>query len=90
MEQIRPMTLRDAFLAKVAGYLAARKMSERAFGLAAVNDHRFLVRLRANKATLDRIGRAEAYMDANPPGGDANAPPPQHGGERTFQAAVGG
>lgn len=56
------MTTREALLAGIEAFLLRSGMTERQFGVAAVNDHKFLARLREQSVTLDRIERAEAFM----------------------------
>lgn len=57
------MSIRSAFLASVEAFCHDAGMSPRAFGLAAVNDHRFVARLRAGKGiTLTSIEKAERFM----------------------------
>lgn len=58
------MRTREILLGRIAAYCAERQLTERQFGLAAVRDTKFITRLRAGKATLATIERAEAFMAA--------------------------
>lgn len=59
------MTTRSQFLERIAAFLLRHAMSERQFGLDAVGDHKFLMRLRAGAGiTLTVIEKAEAFMAA--------------------------
>lgn len=58
----RGMQTRAHILVQIEAFLRQAGISEREFGLRAVNDHKFVPRLRAGRATLGRIERAEAFM----------------------------
>lgn len=57
------MTVRDILLRRIEAFCAEHEMSGRRFGLEAVGDHKFIGRLRQDKATLTLIARAERFMD---------------------------
>jgi len=66
-------TTQDQFLSEVDRYLTAKGMAETTFGRRAVNDGKFLGRLRAGGTVTTRtIDRARAWMTANPPTATAN------------------
>lgn len=55
---------RELVLAQIDAFLKKNGMSEREFGLQAVNSHKFISRLRKGYGiTLTSIERAEAFMD---------------------------
>lgn len=57
----------DDLVAKIEQYRVAAGMPESTFGLRAVNDGKFIPRLRSGRVTLRRIKRALEFMAANPP-----------------------
>jgi antitoxin (DNA-binding transcriptional repressor) of toxin-antitoxin stability system len=60
------MDVRSLVLAEIERFLAETGMSERAFGLAAVTDHRLVRRLREGRGvTLTTIERAAAFISAH-------------------------
>lgn len=60
------MDIRAAVIAQIERFLRGRDMSESTFGLKAVNDGKFVKRLReGGNVTVDRIERAQAFMRAN-------------------------
>jgi len=55
---------RELVLAQIDAFLKKNGMSEREFGLQAVNSHKFINRLRKGYGiTLTSIEKAEAFMD---------------------------
>ena len=66
-----PMKTRQTILACIEAFLARHAMSERRFGLEAVEDHKLLSRLRAGRVTLATIEKAEAFMQAADRAADA-------------------
>lgn len=54
--------VRHALLAEIADYCARMGITDRQFGIRAVDDSRFVERLREGKATLRVIERAEALL----------------------------
>lgn len=56
------MDTRSNLLARISAFLNRTGLSGREFGLRAVNDHKFIPRLKAGHVTLGRIERAEAFM----------------------------
>ena len=64
LASMHPHTLR--VLAKVEKITAAQGITEATFGKRAVNDGKFVKRLRAGRGvTLERLQRAEDYADAH-------------------------
>ena len=61
--------VRDIFLSQVERHCQAVGISEREFGYRAVQDYRFVERVRADKTTLRVLRRAELYLQ-----GHVNAP----------------
>jgi hypothetical protein len=59
------MKTRKTIIIRIEAFLTRHGMTERQFGLAAVGEHKLLARLRAGKATLATIEKAEAYMLAS-------------------------
>lgn len=49
------MTLKEQLIADIEAYCRVRRISESTFGLRAVNDGKFVRRLRAGAAVTDRI-----------------------------------
>lgn len=63
-----PMSTRETFLAEVETYLVRSGMTDRAFGLATMNDHKFVPRLRAGgDTTLDTADKVRRWMRENRP-----------------------
>ena len=61
---IQEKKTRELVLARIDAFLKANGMSEREFGLQAVNSHKFVNRLRKGYGvTLTSIEKAEAIMD---------------------------
>ena len=68
------METRDAIIGLIDGYLEETGMSEHAFGQQAMNDHKFVRRLRSGiGVTLTSIERAERYIRENPASDEAAA-----------------
>lgn len=62
------MSLLDDFLSDIDAYLAERRISETALGKAAVNDGKFVSRIRSGKGvTVRLVERVREYMRENPP-----------------------
>lgn len=60
------MTIQDEFLAEVDRFLEATGMAETTFGRRAVNDGKFIGRLRRGKTvTLSVLERARSWMRAH-------------------------
>lgn len=57
------MSTREAILARVARFIAHHGISERRFGELVANDHKLVARMRSQSVTLERIERAEQFMD---------------------------
>ena len=61
------MTLQADLLAEIESYIAKADIAESTFGRRAVNDGKFVGRLRDGaNMTLSTLDKARAYMDANP------------------------
>lgn len=61
------MSASDTFTAKIEAYLAATGMAPATFGLEALNDRGFVLRLRAGRSpTLETVDKVLAWMAANP------------------------
>jgi TnpA family transposase len=59
------MTIQSDLLAEIEPFLEARGMSATAFGRAAVNDGKFIARLRASEnMTLATLDKARGYLHA--------------------------
>ena len=57
------MTIQNELLAEIEAFLRTRKIAETTFGLRAVNDGKFVPRLRAGaNMTLSTISKAREYM----------------------------
>jgi hypothetical protein len=57
------MNTRSTILSRIEAFMADHDMTEREFGLRAVNDNKFIPRLRRGYGvTLRSIERAEAFM----------------------------
>ena len=62
------MSLMRDFLSDIDAYLAERRISETALGKAAVNDGKFVSRIRSGKGvTVRLVERVREYMRENPP-----------------------
>lgn len=60
---IVPMSIRENFKSEVEAFLKDNEMQPSIFGLAAVNDPSFVIRLRNNRNfRLDTIERVQKYM----------------------------
>ena len=74
------MNTRASFVARIEGYCSRTGLNERQFGLAAMDDHGFMRRIRKGRGvTLTLIERAEAYMRANPAPGAPSGVVSHHG-----------
>lgn len=61
------MSLQDELIAEIEAYAKGAKLAETTFGRLAVNDGKFVGRLRAGKGvTVAVIERARAYMRDHP------------------------
>ena len=57
----------EQFISEIHSYCARAGMSASAFGLAAMNDHKFVGRLEAGGQCLPRtMQRVRAFMESNP------------------------
>lgn len=69
------MNTRASLLDRVRAFLTETGMSARAFGVAAVGDHKFLRRLESGAGiTLTVIEKAEAYMAEHGPADPETSP----------------
>ena len=57
------MGTREAILRRVSEFVSRHGISERKFGELVANDHKLVSRLRSRSVTLDRIERAETFME---------------------------
>jgi hypothetical protein len=56
-----PPTVQDMVLPYFELFILAHRITDAKFGIAAVNDHRFMPRLREGRVTLHTVNRALAY-----------------------------
>lgn len=62
------MDAQVTLLAAIERYIAKANIAETTFGFRAVNDGKFVSRLRSgSNMTLGTLRKAKAYIDANPP-----------------------
>lgn len=56
-----PAAAQDLVLPYLELFIVERQLSDAKFGVAAVNDHRFMARLRDGRVTMSTVNRALAY-----------------------------
>jgi pyruvate kinase len=76
------MSLQQELLGEIAAYIAARGMAETTFGRLAVNDGKFVARLRERSITLATAERVRRYLKETAPQAPAPPPPSQEDAAR--------